>query len=46
MRRRRRLTVVEVEAVEVHPLHQVAEPLGLEGGQTGVADLPEENDHV
>jgi len=34
------LTVVEVEPVEVHPLHQVAEPLGLKGGQTRVADLP------
>lgn len=36
------LTVLEVEPVEIHPLHQVAERLGLERGQSGVADLTEE----
>lgn len=34
------LTIVKVEAVEVHPLHQVAEALGLKRGQARVADLP------
>lgn len=34
------LTVLEVEAVEVHPLHQVAQCLGLKGGEPRVADLP------
>lgn len=37
---RRTLTIVKVEAVEVHPLHQVAEALGLKRGQARVADLP------
>lgn len=34
------LTVLEIEAVEVHPLHQVAQCLGLKGGEPRVADLP------
>lgn len=36
----RALTVLEVEAVEVHALHQVAQRFGLEGGEPRVADLP------
>lgn len=39
-RQRRALTVLEVEAVEVHALHQVAQGLGLKGGEPRVADLP------
>lgn len=36
----RLLTVLEVEAVEVHPLHQVAQCLRFKGGEPRVADLP------
>lgn len=35
------LTVLEVEPVEVHSLHQVSQSLRLEGRQSGVADFPE-----
>jgi len=41
IKKKKTLTVLEVEPVEVHPLHQVAERLRLKGGQSGVADLPE-----
>lgn len=34
------LTIVKVEAVEVHPLHQVAEAFRFKRGQARVADLP------
>lgn len=34
-------TILKVEAVEVGALHQVAQGLGLEGREAGIADLPE-----
>lgn len=34
------LTIVKVKSVEVHPLHQIPQPLRLERGQTRIADLP------
>lgn len=34
------LTVLEVELVKVHPLHQVSQRFGLKRGQAGVADSP------
>lgn len=36
-----RLTIVKVEPVEVHPLHQVPQTFRLKRGQSGVTDLPE-----
>ena len=36
------LTVLKVESVEIHSLHQVAERLRLKGGQSRIADLTEE----
>lgn len=33
------LTVVEVKSMEVHSLHQITQPLRLERGQAGIADL-------
>lgn len=34
------LTVLKVELVEVHALHQVSQRLGLKRGQPGVTDSP------
>lgn len=35
-----RLTVLKVELVEVHALHQVSQRFGLKRGQSGVTDSP------
>lgn len=40
------LTVLKVELVEVHALHQVPQRLGLKRGQSGVTDSPEEQTDV
>ena len=40
----RTLTVLKVEAVEVHALYQVAQSLWLKRGQTRITDLPAERE--
>lgn len=34
------LTIVKVKSVEVHPLHQITQPLRLKRGQARVTNLP------